>query len=272
MESHRNISRDDIDDEDEEAMHDREDNESENIDDIEGSNRMETSQENNSNNLNSNSESDDKNTNADGGGAPDNKKRLDCLANMSKIEKEFSDLRDKLFEEKLQALKKEYEQVQKDGHPEQLKKIQELEQQKISKITSSDLWKQYQLNNINSMYEAEKRQAEDEFKSEKEELKRRLLNEIIDKQRKLEEEKSSMSLEDGSETRSNFTRKLRRRAYEPTPTAASANQLRKKHTPQINYTLKESEIMEDLYSIRRGLTTHRGNGKSSSRYYTPVLS
>jgi len=122
MESHRNISRDDIDDEDEEAMHDREDNESENIDDIEGSNRMETSQENNSNNLNSNSESDDKNTNADGGGAPDNKKRLDCLANMSKIEKEFSDLRDKLFEEKLQALKKEYEQVQKDGHPEQLKK------------------------------------------------------------------------------------------------------------------------------------------------------
>jgi len=122
------------------------------------------------------------------------------------------------------------------------------------------------------MFEAEKRQAEDEFKAEKEDLKRRLLNEIIEKQRKLEEEKNSISLEEGSETRNNFTRKLRRRQYEPTPSSSTTNQLRKKHTPQINYTLKESEILDDLYSIRRGLAAHRGNGKSSSRYYTPVLS
>jgi len=101
MDSHKNTSHEELDDDDDDPIPmDREDNESENIDESEAYAKMEILQESLSNG-NANIENDDKSSNGEGG-VPD-KKRLDYLANMSKIEKEFSDLRDKLFEERLQT-------------------------------------------------------------------------------------------------------------------------------------------------------------------------
>jgi hypothetical protein len=39
------------------------------------------------------------------------KRRKECLGTMEKIEKEFADLKEKFFQEKIEGLKKEYELI-----------------------------------------------------------------------------------------------------------------------------------------------------------------
>ncbi len=39
------------------------------------------------------------------------KRRRECFGNMEKIEKEFADLKEKFFNEKIDALRKEYETI-----------------------------------------------------------------------------------------------------------------------------------------------------------------
>jgi len=43
------------------------------------------------------------------------RRRKECLGNMEKIEKEFADLKEKFFNDKIEALKKEYEAI-KNGN------------------------------------------------------------------------------------------------------------------------------------------------------------
>jgi len=56
----------------------------------------------------------------------------------------------------------------KDGsHVVYLKKMKEIEEMKVHKIWSAEKWREYQIQNIQNAYDSEKRQAEDEFISDK---------------------------------------------------------------------------------------------------------
>jgi len=68
-----------------------------------------------------------------------------------------------------------------------------------------------------------------------------MTNEIIDKQKHLEEEKHTISLHDGDSEGRTVKRTLRRRGKEPPSYNAD-----KPITPHVNYTLTEEEIDSDL--------------------------
>jgi len=110
------------------------------------------------------------------------KHRLECLDSLEKIEKEFSDLKEKFFRDQMEALKAECEAIKlgmpgsvtrsnlltyfdcTGSHEKFLEKVKELEEKKSEKLWAAQQWREYQLNNINIIYDAEKRQSEEEYK------------------------------------------------------------------------------------------------------------
>jgi len=185
-----------------------------------------------------------------------NKRRIEALGNMEKIEKEFADLKEKFFKDKISQLKREIESINHDTHPTFREKCRELEEIKTDKIWNAEQWKQYQLQNINNVFEAERRQAEEEYSAEKQQLKEKMINAICEKQKKLTEEKMTMNLTDATDTRTN-TRTLRKRGG--VSTQQQQNSFKKKlNPPHINYTLRDSEILEDLSIIVNTKPTRNG--------------
>ncbi|KAL6046761.1 Suppressor of defective silencing 3-like [Balamuthia mandrillaris] len=182
------------------------------------------------------------------------KRKKDVLASMQKIEKEFEDVKEQLFANKIEALQKECKAIMEGTHSLFLEKVKVLEQEKEEKTWLAEKWKEYQLENIKHVYEAQKKQADDEFEEEKLRLRDQMANQILDKQKKLEEEKNMLSLRNGGETRGT-KRMLRRRGAAPSkePTL-SINDKRKLNPPHINYTLTEEEIGQDFDILRTKLT------------------
>jgi len=191
----------------------------------------------------------EKNVNGYSGYIEDNdggKKKQEASINTEKIEKDFTDFKEKFLKDKIGQLKKEVDAIKNGTHPQFCEQCKELDDIKNERITAAEQWRQYQLQNINNMFEAERLQADEECTTEKRLLKERLINAIQDKKKKITEDKAPASLPDTTETRTN-TRQLRRRGAPPPP---PPTQTKKKLTPpSINYTLKDSEIQEDLNAI-----------------------
>jgi len=178
---------------------------------------------------------------------------------MERIEKEFSDLKEKFFSDQIESLSFERDRIRDGKHERYIEKAKELEEKKNEKLWAAQQWREYQLQNINQVFESEKRQAEDDFKGERSQLKERMVVAIEDKVKKLEEEKVTLNLTDGSDTRI-MTRTLRRRGKDTASTlgstfSSSSSQTTKKRSnpPSINYllVLKESEILDDLAAIQK---------------------
>eukprot|EP01133_Synstelium_polycarpum_P010265 gene10265-11972_t len=99
------------------------------------------------------------------------KRRMDCLGKMERIEKEFSDLKEKFFNDKLGSIKKEMEEIKIGEHQVFQEKIRELDLKKEKKMQMAEAWKNYQLQNILNMFDAERQQFEDEYDQSKSQKK-----------------------------------------------------------------------------------------------------
>jgi len=168
------------------------------------------------------------------------------LGNMEKIEKEFADLKEKFFNDKIEALKKEYEMIKNGTHQVFIKKSKELEEIRDHKIWAAEKWKEFQLQNIENIFQAEKSQAEDEFLSDQKALSEKMVNSILEKKKKLIDEKNTLTISDGPEK---IIRRTRPKRGKDKENKDQSNYRRRLNPPHISYTLKESEISEDLNLI-----------------------
>jgi len=209
------------------------------------------------------------------------KRRLECLADMEKIEKEFQDLKEKFYQEKVEALRKEIDTIQAGSHDKLLQKLRELEYKRDEKLWAARQWREYQLQAIETAFNAEKKQAEDEYESDKQTLKERMIQALNERQRKLEEEKNTLSLTDGATDIRNAvpsSRNLRSQKKGKENFTAVVNQRRKLAPSHISYTLKESEIQEDLAAIQKSAAfrdrqkaNEIGCDRGALRYYDKLF-
>eukprot|EP00128_Syssomonas_multiformis_P005625 Colp12_sorted_trinity150504_noHs@20755 len=184
----------------------------------------------------------------------EDKKRKEAVDRMSKIEKEFADLKDRLYQDQLSAISREIEQIKSGAHTELLQQIELLEQRRNDRIRIAELYRKYQLENINNQISSEKKEAENEYQMRKEEVADMLLQSVLDKKRKIEEDRNNNDLTTDFviETRTQgVKRNLRNRKGEP----AQPEKRRKVQAvvgPSLVYALKESEVLEDIALIRKG--------------------
>ncbi|KYR01116.1 hypothetical protein DLAC_02218 [Tieghemostelium lacteum] len=176
----------------------------------------------------------------------EHRKRLECLGNIERIEKEFTELKEKFFQDKLAQLKKEVEDIKIGEHQTLQDRMKDLESKKERKLYIAETWKNYQLQSIMNMFDSEKQQLEDEHQEEAHHLKERMVNSIHDKQKRITEERDSMR----SDSESRITTRTRRRTQLSGPNSLqtqsliSSNQKKKQTPAPVVFHLKESENHE----------------------------
>eukprot|EP01117_Protostelium_nocturnum_P019844 TRINITY_DN86_c0_g2_i1.p1 TRINITY_DN86_c0_g2~~TRINITY_DN86_c0_g2_i1.p1 ORF type:complete len:232 (+),score=101.19 TRINITY_DN86_c0_g2_i1:90-785(+) len=183
-------------------------------------------------------------------------------------DKQYFEMKESILNEKIESLKQEAESIKNGTHPFFLQKSKELEELKKQKISAVERWKEYHIQSIQAVYEAEKAQGEDEYKRERNELKEKMLNSAIEKKKKLVEEKSSMNPSDGERVNTRTSARKRGGAKEMN-TKDVPSVKRKFNPPQLNYNLKESEISDDLALIqkvnpKRFASPTKSNGNSEN--------
>jgi Sin3 histone deacetylase corepressor complex component SDS3 len=195
-------------------------------------------------------------TNGDGSIGEDGKKRDDVIESMEKIEKEFIDLKEKFYAERLAIIKREIEMIKNGTHANYLETVKQLEDKKAQRIWLAEQWRAYQLQCINIAFESEKKQADDEYQNEKRDCKERLMKTTLLKRQQLEEEKNAISLVDPEvRVSTRMLRSKRKDASQPEKIKGGVvipgGVIKKVSAPEIKIDLTDMEVGEDFETIHR---------------------
>ena len=183
------------------------------------------------------------------------RRRKEAVQFMNRIEKEFDQLKGRLYVEKLASLNRDIEQLMDGTLPDFNEQLHALERRRKERLKSAESFYDYQLLCLKLRQECEAQQAEQDYVNDRDSLHERMLAALQERKRKLEEEKMSMdisSMELTAEDRTQ-TRKLRRRGMEPPLLDTKAVKKKIISGPQFVQQLLDSEILEDLYIIRKSL-------------------
>ncbi len=82
---------------------------------------------------------------------------------LERAEKEFNILKDRYFGDKIKQLEGELDAIQAATHQGFIQKCAELDELKVIKLKGAETTKEYQIQNLEHEFEAEKKQAEDEY-------------------------------------------------------------------------------------------------------------
>lgn len=173
---------------------------------------------------------------------------------MATLEEEISEMKEQMYQEKIKELKGKLEQLQNKTLPEFVSKLEELQKQKEEWIRRAYAFKAYEEREIEREYEREKKLSKHDFEQKKDELKEILINELHEKKKMIETEKSTLELTGGMnsilplEVKPAVTRKLRRRPNDPPPVTEKK---RKTATMQLNILLTEEQVLADLKKLNK---------------------
>lgn len=97
-------------------------------------------------------------------------------------------MKEKYFSERFRQLDEHAAKLEAGNEEVFQRELALLEENQRFKTETAERWRRYQLANINNVFDAERQQANDDYNSNKEVLREKMLNFLLDKQRKLEEE------------------------------------------------------------------------------------
>ncbi|CAB3991286.1 Hypothetical predicted protein [Paramuricea clavata] len=118
---------------------------------------------------------------------------------MAKLEEEFSELKEQVYQEKLSKYKKQLQELNNGTQVDYLKRLNQLEKERDDRLFLAEVCKMYEIEMLNKECEEEKKTAKIEYENKKVELKETLLQQLDEKKKSLELEKVSMELTNESE-------------------------------------------------------------------------
>ncbi|KAI8079673.1 Sds3-like-domain-containing protein [Gilbertella persicaria] len=118
------------------------------------------------------------------------KEALDALTH---IEVEFARLRDKMYQEKMSELNEEAMMIANGTHPELVTLMAEIEEKKGRRIHSAEAWRRHQHANFKQQFEGFEYQANIHFISQRNALRRQLLEHINGKRWSMEDERTRLN-------------------------------------------------------------------------------
>ncbi|EPZ33430.1 Sds3-like domain-containing protein [Rozella allomycis CSF55] len=181
---------------------------------------------------------------------------------IAEIEETFKKSKEQIFTEKVEKIKAEMERLKKGENEEFLDQLNVLERKKKEKLWLAQVWEEYQLACLQSLYEAELEQVESEYLMEKDGMREKMIGKLLEKKKKLQEEKDVYDIANEISVESfnrsvQGARKLRKRANEMSSIEKGRN--KKSNGPVVNYELKDNEINEDVVFLRTNKTVSGRN-------------
>uniref|UniRef100_A0A1A8EDV4 Breast cancer metastasis-suppressor 1-like a n=1 Tax=Nothobranchius kadleci TaxID=1051664 RepID=A0A1A8EDV4_NOTKA len=199
------------------------------------------------------------------------RRRMECLDEMATLEKQFNDLKDQLYRERLSQVSSKLTEVEGGRAAEYLEPLTVLLENMQVRTKVAGIYKELCLESIKNKYDCEIQAACQHWESEKLLLFDTVQSELEEKIRRLEEDRHSIDITSELWNDELSGRKKRRDALSPEkkkrrPSVVSG--------PYIVYMLPDLDILEDWTAIRKAVATlgpHRGKSDSDGCMF-PVRS
>ncbi|KAM9219759.1 breast cancer metastasis-suppressor 1 isoform 1-T1 [Trichechus inunguis] len=177
------------------------------------------------------------------------RRRSECVSEMLDLEKQFSELKEKLFRERLSQLRLRLEEVGAERAPEYTEPLGGLQRSLKIRIQVAGIYKGFCLDVIRNKYECELQGAKQHLESEKLLLYDTLQGELQERIQRLEEDRQSLDI--SSEWRDD---KLHAGGSSRTWDSLPPSKRKKAPLvsgPYIVYMLQEIDILEDWTAIKK---------------------
>ncbi|XP_056867673.1 breast cancer metastasis-suppressor 1-like protein-A [Takifugu flavidus] len=186
------------------------------------------------------------------------RRRMECLDEMSNLEKQFTDLKEQLYRERLSQVNSKLAEVEAGRAAEYLEPLAVLLENMQVRTKVAGIYRELCLESVKHKYDCETQAACQHWESEKLLLFDTVQNELEEKIRRLEEDRHSIDITSELWTDEVSGKKKRRDALSPDkkrrrPSVVSG--------PYIVYMLPDLDILEDWTAIRKAVATlgpHRG--------------
>ncbi|XP_052866963.1 breast cancer metastasis-suppressor 1-like protein [Anopheles cruzii] len=172
------------------------------------------------------------------------RRRSSCLENLTNLEKQFTILKEQLYKERMHQVDHQLLEVRNGRSQEYLVPLQRLADKMNTRMEVAEVLKNYRIQNIENKFAAERQAAYQHFESEKNLAMDAIYEELMDKIRRLEEDRHNVDISWADWGTSTKTAKVRGPGRKKAVTVSG---------PYIVYMLREEEILEDWTSIRKAL-------------------
>uniref|UniRef100_A0A8B9IGW6 BRMS1 like transcriptional repressor n=1 Tax=Anser cygnoides TaxID=8845 RepID=A0A8B9IGW6_ANSCY len=178
------------------------------------------------------------------------RRRMECLDEMSNLEKQFTDLKDQLYKERLSQVDAKLQEVIAGKAPEYLEPLAALQENMQIRTKVAGIYRELCLESVKNKYECEIQASRQHCESEKLLLYDTVQSELEEKIRRLEEDRHSIDITSELWNDELQSRKKRKDPFSPDkkkPVVYSLTFPR----PYIVYMLQDLDILEDWTTIRK---------------------
>ncbi|XP_054652163.1 breast cancer metastasis-suppressor 1-like protein-A isoform X1 [Dunckerocampus dactyliophorus] len=176
------------------------------------------------------------------------RRRMECLDEMSTLEKQFTDLKDQLYRERLTQVNSKLAEVEAGRAAEYLDPLAVLLENMQVRTKVAGIYKELCLESVKNKYECEIQAACQHWESEKLLLFDTVQSELEEKIRRLEEDRHSIDITSELWNDELSGRKKRRDALSPDKKRRRPSMV---SGPYIVYMLPDLDILEDWTAIRK---------------------
>ncbi|XP_026085764.1 breast cancer metastasis-suppressor 1-like protein-A isoform X2 [Carassius auratus] len=193
------------------------------------------------------------------------RRRMECLDEMTNLEKQFTDLKDQLYKERLSQVDAKLQEVMSGKAPEYLEPLGNLQENMQIRTKVAGIYRELCLESVKNKYDCETQAAFQHWESEKLLLFDTVQSELEEKIRRLEEDRHSIDItselwNDELQSRKNKKKDPFSPEKKKKPVVVSG--------PFIVYMLQDLDILEDWTAIRKAMATlgpHRVKTDVSSK-------
>nr|CAB3226250.1 breast cancer metastasis-suppressor 1-like protein-A [Phallusia mammillata] len=203
-----------------------------------------------------------------------NRRRSQCIGEMTTIEKQFMDIRDQLYRERHTQITKKLNEVNSGTAPEYLQQVQALEKSKQIRLQVSDLQRRLRVESLQTVLEADKKANTQHLNNEKKMLTEQIQSEFDEKIHRLEEDRNNVDLSTELFAIEDFDikmgKKLKRKEESEQVFSFGPTKRRKKPVtvtgPYIVYMLKDADIVDDWTAIKMALSMSQRHKNTSKGF------
>lgn len=179
------------------------------------------------------------------------RRRNECLNDMADLERQFSDLKEQLYRERISQVAKKLEEVTSECAMEYTGPVNELKDMCEIRIEVAGILRDCRLENVENKYNADEQAAVQHYESEKLALMESMKHELEEKIRKLEEDKQNMDISADIWLESQSMNKKHRKSSDGSMLPEKRRKPVTVTGPFIVYMLREMDILEDWAAIRK---------------------
>ncbi|KAJ3285967.1 hypothetical protein HK104_009232 [Borealophlyctis nickersoniae] len=185
------------------------------------------------------------------------------------LEREFAERREGIFNDKISLFKQEMREVQEGIHPDFEDSVNQLAAERDWAIKKAELFRNYQIECANHLYQIEHETSMREYMQEKQSLRERMISGLEERKRKLKDDRENFDINNvdaAIEAQKTIgTRKATRATAAKQPEEKKEKRRKVTNMGGLVFLLKEHEILDDMGVVRRASFVANAQKKANSQ-------